>query len=79
MRHVSVREARAHLSELLDAAERGEEVVIERQGKPTARLVPVLAPPKARFESRAAFRASIPTGEVSSAEVVRALRDEERH
>jgi prevent-host-death family protein len=38
-RHVQAREAKAKLSELLDAAERGEETVITRHGKPVARIV----------------------------------------
>jgi prevent-host-death family protein len=42
---VNVQEAKTHLSQLLQAAERGEEVVIARDGHPVARLVPVAAPP----------------------------------
>lgn len=38
-RHVQARDAKAKLSELLDAAERGEETVITRHGKPIARIV----------------------------------------
>ena len=38
---VSVSAAKTHLSRLLDRAVRGEEVVITRNGKPIARLVPV--------------------------------------
>ncbi len=34
-------EAKTHLSQLVDAAERGEEVVIARNGLPVARIVPV--------------------------------------
>jgi prevent-host-death family protein len=43
---VNVAEAKAKLSELLDRALAGEEIVIARAGKPLARLVPVnnLAP-----------------------------------
>jgi prevent-host-death family protein len=36
-------EAKNRLSELLDRAERGEEVVITRRGRPVAKLVPVNA------------------------------------
>jgi prevent-host-death family protein len=35
---VSAAEAKAHLSELLDRAERGEEIVITRRGRPVARI-----------------------------------------
>jgi prevent-host-death family protein len=37
-------EAKNKLSELLDRVERGEEVVITRRGKPTAKLVPINPP-----------------------------------
>lgn len=40
---VALSEAREHLGELLDRAERGEEIVIERQGRPAMKLVPVVA------------------------------------
>lgn len=39
---VNVHEAKTHLSRLLEAVERGEEVVIARAGKPVARLVPAV-------------------------------------
>lgn len=39
---VNVHEAKTHLSRLLDAVERGEDVVIARAGKPVARLVPAV-------------------------------------
>jgi len=43
-------EAKKRLDELLDRAERGEEVTITREGKPVAKLVPMheTAPPPAR-------------------------------
>lgn len=40
---VALNEAREHLGELLDRAERGEEIVIERKGRPAIKLVPVVA------------------------------------
>jgi prevent-host-death family protein len=40
----NVAEAKAHLSQLLDAAVAGEEIVIARAGKPLVRLVPVQPP-----------------------------------
>ena len=42
MRSLSVAQAKAHLSALLDAVEAGEDVEITRRGKPVARLT---APP----------------------------------
>ncbi len=41
MKVVNVHEAKAHLSEYLAAAERGEEIIIARRNKPVARLVRV--------------------------------------
>jgi prevent-host-death family protein len=41
---VNVQEAKTRLSQLLAAAERGEEVVIARGGRPVVRLVPVDEP-----------------------------------
>ncbi|WP_299655680.1 type II toxin-antitoxin system prevent-host-death family antitoxin [uncultured Jannaschia sp.] len=40
---MNVAEAKAKLSELVAAAERGEEVVIARGGRPVVRLVPAAA------------------------------------
>lgn len=40
---VNVHEAKTHLSRLLEAASRGEDVVIARNGEPVARLVPYVA------------------------------------
>jgi prevent-host-death family protein len=39
-KRVQLRDAKASLSSLVAAAERGEETVITRHGKPVARLVP---------------------------------------
>lgn len=41
---VNVSEAKAKLSELLDAALAGREVVIARAGRPVVRLVPIAEP-----------------------------------
>jgi len=49
----NVAEAKAKLSELLDRALTGEEIVIARAGKPLARLVPVEG---ARMRKRGAWR-----------------------
>ena len=39
-----VAEAKAHLSQLLEAALKGEEVIVARAGTPLVRLVPVTTP-----------------------------------
>jgi prevent-host-death family protein len=41
MRQVNIHEAKAHLSELIAAAERGEDIVISRANRPVARVVSV--------------------------------------
>ncbi|BCX90011.1 hypothetical protein MIN45_PP25 (plasmid) [Methylomarinovum tepidoasis] len=40
MQQVNIHYAKTHLSRLLEAVERGEEVIIARSGKPVARLCP---------------------------------------
>jgi prevent-host-death family protein len=37
---INVHEAKTHLSRLLDRVERGEEIILARNGKPVARLSP---------------------------------------
>jgi prevent-host-death family protein len=39
--HVNMHEAKTHLSKLVERVEGGEEIVIDRAGKPAAKLVPV--------------------------------------
>lgn len=45
MHQLNIAEAKAHLSELIQRAITGDEVVIARDGKPLVRLVPVTAAP----------------------------------
>lgn len=45
-KQVNVAEAKATLSQLLEEAAAGEDVVIARAGKPLARLTPIAEPPK---------------------------------
>ena len=40
MREVQASEAKTHLSELLNAVERGETIIIRRHGRAVARIVP---------------------------------------
>ena len=55
MAEVGAFEAKNKLSELLDRAERGEEVVITRRGRPVAKLVPIKSASEGE-RSRAAAR-----------------------
>ena len=41
MKRVNIHEAKTHFSRLVERAERGEEIVIARAGRPVVRLVPI--------------------------------------
>jgi prevent-host-death family protein len=56
--HVNIAEAKAKLSSLVKASLRGEEVVIDRDGKPQVRLTPV---PEARPDDVAERRRKLDT------------------
>ncbi len=76
MHSVSVAEAKAHLSELLNQVEAGEEIVITRRGQPVARLASEKKALKPLpLPSLAEFRASLPESPVSSADLIRQMRD----
>ena len=73
----SVAEAKAHLSELLDRAEKGEKVVITRRGEPVVQLAPVKSTkPSIDFARLRALRAAMPKAKTSADKLVRKLRDE---
>ena len=74
---VNLAHAKAHLSELLDKVEAGEEVLITRRGRAVGQISPV-ARPKAplRLESLAKFRASMPRLRHPSADLLREDRDQ---
>ena len=71
---VTLVEAKAHLSELLDKVESGEEVVITRHGRPVARMS-ALPQSKRPLRSLASFRAKMPRLRKPSAILLRELRD----
>jgi prevent-host-death family protein len=54
--HVNIGEAKTRLSELVAAALRGEEVVLDKAGAPQVKLVPIAQAEKARREAIAARR-----------------------
>jgi prevent-host-death family protein len=59
-RKAGVREARQHLSALLDEVKRGREVEITEHGTVVARLVPATAVRSKPFPGRASFRRGMP-------------------
>jgi prevent-host-death family protein len=59
MRSVNIREARRKLSDLVDAAEHGQSVLITRHGKEVARLDPAAPDVGGPLPDLSEFRASI--------------------
>ena len=75
---VSLAQAKARLSELLDKVEAGEEVVVTRHGRAVARISPAAKPKKPiDYDKLAAFRATMPSLSQPSVELLRAIRNEE--
>ena len=70
MRQAGIREARQHLSGLLEEVRNGGEVVLTDRGRPVARLLPPQAPAGKPFRSHAAFRASIKPHRASLAKTI---------
>jgi len=60
MRRAGIREARQHLSALIEAVRRGHEVLITDRGKPVARLVAPSSPAGRPFPGLAEFRRTMP-------------------
>jgi prevent-host-death family protein len=64
MREIQASEAKANLPGLLDEVERGETIVITRNGKPIARIVPEADSRREKIESTLAaieeFRKTMP-------------------
>jgi prevent-host-death family protein len=77
---ISLADAKAHLSELVDRAEAGDSIDISRRGKPVARLTAVGRPRKridvALLQS---LTATLPPQPESAAELVRSMRDGDRY
>ncbi|MBC7596524.1 MAG: type II toxin-antitoxin system prevent-host-death family antitoxin [Kineosporiaceae bacterium] len=75
-RSVSVAEAKAHLSEILDAVEKGEHVEITRRGKPIADLVPKVKP-RARIDIAwlESITAAMEPSDIDSVDIIRQMRD----
>jgi prevent-host-death family protein len=80
MRAVSLAEAKAHLSELIDRVEAGDTIEITRRGKPVARLTAATA--KRKRIDVAELRTltdSLPPSTQSAAALVRTMRDTDRY
>jgi len=75
MSAMNLAEAKAHLSELVSKAERGEETIIMRRGEAVAKLVPVTGLKKT-LRPRSEFRASLAKTSKPTVALIRAIRDE---
>lgn len=77
---VTVAEAKAHLSELVERAAKGETVCVTRRGKPVAKIAPIAEPIKRVDVS---MLREITAGMAVEAEpegkFMRRIRDEERY
>jgi len=80
MEGVSIAEAKAHLSELVERAEAGETVRITRRGKLVAQLTAAPAPrQKIDMAALRVLNASMPFQEEGAGEFMRRLRDSDRY
>jgi prevent-host-death family protein len=79
MNVISLADAKAHLSELIDRVESGASIEITRRGKPVARLSAAAKPRKPIDPAMLkALTDSLPPAG-SSAELVRQMRDGDRY
>jgi len=78
VRSVTLAQAEAHLSQLLDEVEVGEEIVITRRGRPVARIsrVETTEIPRLSVCSRAEFRSRLPGWRKASAKLLKEMREE---
>lgn len=77
---ISLADAKAHLSELVDRVEAGDSIDITRRGKPVARLTAV-APPRKQIDLEAlqAMTATMPPSSQTAGDLVRSMRDGDRY
>jgi prevent-host-death family protein len=80
MKHVSLADAKARLSELVTQAESGQSIEITKRGKVVARLVPA-QPPKqpVDVERLRQHLKTMPFQDEPAGEFVRKMRDDERY
>jgi prevent-host-death family protein len=77
---ISLADAKARLSELLDRVEAGDSICITRRGKPVAQLGAIARPRKPiDIAMLQALTAALPLATQTSAELVRSMRDSDRY
>ncbi|MBV1702894.1 MAG: type II toxin-antitoxin system prevent-host-death family antitoxin [Hyphomicrobiales bacterium] len=80
MTDVSVAQAKAHFSALVDKASSGELVGITRRGKLVAQIVPVEPPRKPiNLDQLRALTNAMPRSSQASVELVHTMRDQDRY
>jgi len=80
MKTVSLADAKAQLSELVDRVEAGESIGITRRGKPVARLTAADSPRQRVDVGRLrALTETMPPADQDAAELVRSMRDTDRY
>lgn len=80
MDRISLAEAKAHLSELVDRVQAGESIEITRRGKPVARLTPVArARKRIDIDMLRALTSTMPIQSPGAADLVRSMRDSDRY
>lgn len=80
MSQISLAEAKARLSELVDRAAAGETIVITKRGKPVLEMVkPRAAPQRIDLKALRRLTAGLPRQKQSAAEALRALREQARY
>ncbi len=77
---VTVAEAKAHLSELVERAAKGETVCVTRRGRPVAKIAPI-AQPKKRIDVSMLreITADMAVQAEPAGKFMRRIRDEERY
>lgn len=80
MKQIPLADAKARLSELINAVTAGETIEITRRGRAVAKLVPTETPRKPiDYDRLRKHIASLPMDEESSGEFVRKMREDERY
>ncbi|SEH06444.1 type II toxin-antitoxin system Phd/YefM family antitoxin [Candidatus Venteria ishoeyi] len=80
MRTISLAEAKTHLSELLNQAEIGEEIIITRHGRPVAKLAGISKTIKPfPFTELETLRNAQPKAKNDSVSLLQSLREESRY
>lgn len=79
MEAISLADAKAHLSELVDRVEAGDSIQITRRGKPVARLSAAKTPRKpVDAELLRSLTTTMPVQPEAAADLVRSMRDGDR-